>query len=94
MFPSHDLCGVYKITCLITGDTYVGSSKNITHRIYRHKRNVGRSKQKDLAKLIKTHGWSDETFKWEVLEYTSVENRIERERFYKAELNPTLNRTK
>ena len=87
-------CGVYEITCLITGDTYVGSSKNIRSRIYKHKRNVGWSKQKDLAKLIKAYGWNDETFSWKVLEYTTPEQRFERERFYKAELKPTLNRTK
>ena len=31
------ICGIYKITNTITGDFYIGSSKNVKHRWAQHK---------------------------------------------------------
>lgn len=31
------ICGVYKITNAITGDFYIGSSKDVKHRLANHK---------------------------------------------------------
>lgn len=85
-------CGVYKITCLVTGDIYVGCSSNLRNRLYKHRRNTGRAVQKDLKKLIKLYTW--EAFSWEVLELCDKEVVFERETHWIQELKPTLNRWK
>ena len=84
--------GVYKITCLITGDTYVGCSNNLRSRLYKHKRNTGWSVQKDLKKLINLYTW--DAFKWEILEICEPEVKFERETFHIQNEKPTLNRAK
>jgi group I intron endonuclease len=42
-------CGIYEIICMESGKTYVGSSKNIENRFYRHicelNRNTHKNKQ-------------------------------------------------
>lgn len=83
------VCGIYKITCDITQDFYIGTSKNIRDRIYKHKRNVGRSKNKKLSKLIKQWGW--ENFSVAVLEECSEEVRFEKETAWIEYMNPQLN---
>jgi hypothetical protein len=85
-------CGIYKITCLITGDTYVGCSSNLRNRLYKHKRNTGRAVQKDLKKLINLYTW--DAFSWEVLETCDTDAKFERETYWIQELKPTLNRWK
>jgi len=86
------VCGVYLVTCSLTNDTYIGSSSNIRNRYNRHKRNSGRSVQKDLSALIKKYTW--DAFYFEVLETCDPSVQFEREAYYKKLLNPTLNRTK
>lgn len=85
-------CGVYKITCLITGDTYVGCSSNLRDRLYKHKRNTGWSVQKDLKQLIKKYTW--DAFKWEVLETCDPSVKFDRETYWIQIHKPTLNRWK
>ena len=84
--------GVYKITCVLTGDSYIGCSTNIRDRIYKHKKAYGRAKQKNLYKLIQEYSW--EAFDVEVLELCSKEDRFERETFYIHKQNPNLNTNK
>tara|TARA_R110002167_G_scaffold236596_2_gene441796 strand:+ start:371 stop:868 length:498 start_codon:yes stop_codon:yes gene_type:complete len=84
--------GVYLITNVLTGDTYVGCSSNLRNRKYKHKRNVGRGKQHNLSKLIKEYGWEAHTF--EVLELCPKEEIFDRETLYIQELKPNLNKNK
>jgi len=75
----------------LTDDSYIGCSKNIRNRKYRHSRNVG-SKNKQLSKLIKEYGW--EAFEFRVLEECDGEIIFERETHWIQELQPNLNRWK
>lgn len=73
--------GVYIITNTITNETYVGCSKDVKRRLWRHlDYNRGRSKQKLLSKALKTYG--REAFKGEVLEYCHPSKIFEREAVY------------
>lgn len=84
--------GVYIIECLLTDDAYVGCSSNLRNRRYRHSRNVGVSKQKPLAKLIKQYGW--EAFSFDVVELCDKKDIFERETYWIQELQPNLNKNK
>lgn len=75
---------IYCITCLITGMKYVGQT---TQRL---KKRIDVHKFGDLYidREIQKYGWSDETFKVEVLEECySREHLNEREKFWIKELN-------
>ena len=81
--------GVYIIECVLTDDKYVGCSSNLRNRYYKHRRNVGVSKQKPLSKLINEYTW--ECFSFEVLELCDKDKIFERETHYIQEYKPNLN---
>jgi len=86
------VCGVYKIECLLTDDVYIGCSKNIRDRMYKHRKASGRGRQQNLYKLIKEYGW--EAFQTTILEECDREVLFERETYYIKELQPNLNKSK
>ena len=83
-------CGVYKISCVLTDDFYIGCSTNIRGRIYKHRKASGRGKQQNLYKLIKEYGW--EAFDVETLELCDKEVMFERETHYIQKHKPNLNK--
>lgn len=82
--------GVYKISCVLTDDSYIGCSTNIRGRIYKHRKASGRGKQQNLYKLIKEYGW--ESFDVETLELCNKEVMFERETHYIQKHKPNLNK--
>lgn len=84
------ICGIYMITNLVTGDNYVGQSKDVQYRWWLHKSSRTNTKRiTTIGKAIKEYGV--ENFKLEVLEKCSFENLDERERYYISKLKPTYN---
>jgi len=83
-------CGVYKISCVLTDDSYIGVSSHIRGRIYKHRKANGRGKQANLYKLIKQYGW--EAFDVEILELCDKEVMFERETYWINKLQPNLNK--
>ncbi len=83
-------CGVYKISCVLTNDFYIGCSNNIRDRIYKHRKASGRGKQQNLYKLIQEYGW--EAFDVEVLEQCDRSVVFERETYWINHLQPNLNK--
>ena len=86
------VCGVYKIDCMLTDDSYIGCSSNIRDRMYKHRKAHGRGKQANLYKLIKEYGW--EAFETTILEECDREIMFERETYWIQELKPNLNNNK
>ena len=83
------ISGVYKITNTITGDFYIGSSKNIKQRWYAH-RNPSFWKQHPNTKMVQAmvkYGY--ENFMIEVIEETT--NLHEREQYWMDKLKPAYN---
>lgn len=85
-------CGVYKISCVLTDDSYIGCSTNIRDRMYKHRKAHGRGKQQNLYKLIREYGW--EAFDVEILELCDRKEVFKRETFWIQELKPNLNKNK
>lgn len=99
MYPGNHIsknmpkqCGVYKITCVLTDDSYIGCSTNIRDRIYKHRKAYGRGKQKKLYKLIREYGW--EAFDVEILELCSQTDMFKLETTYIQKHKPNLNNNK
>ena len=83
------ISGVYKITNIITGEFYIGSSKNIKHRWANHK-SPSAQKQQLNSKLYKAMAqYGRDNFIFEILEET--DNLKEREQYWIKQLSPTYN---
>lgn len=83
--------GVYIITCMATGEQYVGSSYDIYYRWKRHRAalNSGKHINSKLAQRWEEYG--QEQFKFEVFEECPREKLLEREQFWIYNLEPKLN---
>ena len=84
-----NIAGVYKITNNITGDFYIGSSKDIKIRWASHKR-PSVHKQRPNSKLYKAMAsYGLDNFTFEVIEET--DNLREREQYWIEQLKPSYN---
>lgn len=82
------ISGVYKITCVPTGDTYVGSSINILSRWDSHESEMRTGLKRGIFKeLAKKYGCSN--FTYSILEECSAPQSIEQK--WIDLLSPTLN---
>lgn len=83
--------GIYKITNLITGKFYVGSSQNINRRWGKHlqKLNTNTHPNIHLQRSFNVHG--EYNFELSVLEYCCLDDLIPREQHYIDELKPHYN---
>lgn len=69
-------CGIYQIRCLVTGDRYIGSSRDIEKRLYSHQWELRRgnwqnSPTSHLQRAWNKHG--EDSFVFEVLEQVQGE---------------------
>ena len=71
--------GIYKITNLITQQSYIGQSINLSHRLSEHRRCEGASY---IHNAIKKYGL--ENFSFEVIEYCDQQLLNEREQYWVA----------
>lgn len=85
------ISGIYKITNTITGDFYIGSSKNIKRRWSEHKCAYTWNKQPNnqLYKDMQTYGL--DKFSFEILEEIEVDSLKEKEQQFIETLKPTYN---
>lgn len=84
-------CGIYCITNTINNKFYIGSSKNIYHRLKRHYSDLERKKHQNpylLNSYIK-HGKN--AFTVEILEETSFDLLTQKEQYYIDTLKPDYN---
>ena len=83
------ISGVYKITNIITGEFYIGSSKDIKQRWVSH-RNPAAQKRQPNSKLYKAMAeFGLDNFKFEVLEETA--DLKKREQYWIDQLSPSYN---
>lgn len=85
----NKISGVYKITNTITGDFYIGSSRDIRDRWVKHK-SPSRWAYCSNSKLYKDMAqFGVASFKFEIIEET--DNLKEREQYYIEQLKPNYN---
>lgn len=82
------ICGVYKITNVDNGKTYVGSSIDIHYRWSQHKTKLNHDTHGNsyLQRAWNKHGANN--FKFEIIEECEPAVQFEREQFYLDTLNP------
>lgn len=85
------LSGVYKLTNIITGDCYIGSSKNIKLRWTNHKCPSTWAQYPNSRMYHDMAQYGLDNFKFEIIEETTPEERKSREQYYIETLNPSYN---
>ena len=88
---AEKISGVYKITNTITGDFYIGSSKNVKRRWESHKcpSRWNQCPNKQLYKDMRKYGV--DKFVFEVIEEVEVDSLKEMEQQFIETLKPTYN---
>jgi group I intron endonuclease len=78
------ICAIYSITCAANGKRYIGSTVDLTNRIYRHRYQLRHNKH---FNSYLQHAWNkhgEASFAFETLEIVNETNRLERETFWIA----------
>lgn len=85
-------CGVYAI--YVNGHTYIGSSENLSRRMTEHRLDI--PKEKRGCRLLHElyNNYSKDAFFYEILEFCSSQERLEREKYYIQLLNADCNTAK
>lgn len=93
ILENKDKAGVYQFINLLTGESYVGSSTNLSRRLrqyysYSHISSKTRGKSIVCSSILK-NGYSN--FSLTILEYSEIKDIINREQFYIDVIVPTMN---
>ena len=88
MRESQKICGIYKITNLVNGKIYIGSSKDIKYRWSQHKTQLRGTMHGNTYLQNAWNKYNEENFKFEIIEECSPEIQFEREQYYLDLLNP------
>ena len=88
---AEKISGVYKITNTVTGDFYIGSSKDVKSRWKNHKKPSIWNKypNKQLYQDMKRYG--TDKFVFEVIEEVEIDSLKEKEQYFIETLKPTYN---
>lgn len=83
--------GIYCIINLVNQKRYIGSSKNISQRLWCHRANLRHNKHENKHLQNAWNKYGEDMFQYFVLEKCDEEILIEREQFYIDTLNPEYN---
>ena len=84
------MIGIYKITNLVNGKIYYGSSKDIEKRWRIHKNNLNNNKHHNIKLLNAWNKYGEENFKFDIIEECNETILLEREQYY-LDLKPDYN---
>ena len=88
------ISAVYKITNTVTGDCYIGSSKNVKRRWAYHKCQSVWNRYPNSPMYIDMRKYGTDKFVFEVLEEVEIEQLKEMEQQFIETLKPTYNRNR
>ena len=87
----NKICAVYKITNTITGDFYIGSSKNVKNRWMSHKKPSTWNKCPNNQLYLDMQKYGVDKFELQILEEAEIEQLKEKEQWFIELLKPTYN---
>lgn len=88
------ISGIYKITNLITQDSYIGSAVNLNSRKRTHFANMNLSKHPNKHLQASCNKYSIDNFQFEILAKCPKEYLLKLEQFFIDNLKPTFNKRK
>ena len=86
------ISGVYKITNTITGDFYIGSSKDVKRRWKNHKYYIKCNEYPNNQMYLDMKRYGLDYFEFEILEKVEITHLKEKEQWFIEILNPTYNK--
>ena len=87
----NKICAVYKITNTITGDFYIGSSKNVKNRWVKHKCPSRWNECPNNPMYLDMQKYGIDNFIFEILEEVEEEKLKEIEQQFIEKMHPTYN---
>lgn len=87
----NKICGIYKITNTITGDFYIGSSKNVKSRWMSHKKPSTWKQHPNNPMYLDMQKYETDKFVFEILAEAEAEQLKEAEQKFIEQLKPTYN---
>ena len=88
---AEKIIGIYKITNTVTGDFYIGSSKNVKRRWKEHKYYIKCKNHPNNPMYLDMQKYGVDKFVFEILEETESEHLKETEQKFIETLKPTYN---
>ena len=85
------ISGIYKITNKITGDFYIGSSKNVKQRLATHKCKSTWNNHPNNPMYQDMKQYGTDKFAFEILEVVEIEKLKETEQYFIETLKPIYN---
>ena len=85
------IIGIYKITNTVTGDFYIGSSKNVKHRWAEHKCPSSLNKQPNNPMYQDMQKYGIDKFEFEIIAEVEIEELKDAEQQFIETLKPTYN---
>ena len=85
------ICAVYKITNAITGDFYIGSSKDVKHRLAAHKCKSTWDRCTNNPMYLDMQKYGVDNFIFEILEEVEEDSLKEKEQQFIETLKPSYN---
>ena len=85
------ISGIYKITNTVTGDFYIGSSKNVKRRWEEHKWPSSWNKQTNNPMYLDMKEYGVDKFEFQILEEVEIEQLKKMEQQFIEILKPTYN---
>lgn len=87
----NKICGIYKITNTITGDFYIGSSKNVKRRLAAHKWPSRWNDNPNNPLYLDMKKYGVDKFVFEILAEVEIDSLKEMEQQFIETLKPTYN---
>ena len=85
------ISGVYKIINTITGDSYIGSSKDVKHRWASHKATSTWNERPNNPLYLDMKKYGVDKFEFQILEEVEIDRLKEKEQQFIEKLKPTYN---
>lgn len=91
MLKYKNVCGIYKIICNNT-NFYIGSSRNIQQRFYKHRRELRKGVHKNEHLQNSYNKYGEEYFELVIVELCNIDEQYLKEQYYINLLKPVYNK--
>ena len=86
-----NVCGIYKLVNLVNGKIYIGSTKNMRMRLWKHRALLRHNKHHNPHLQASWNKYGEGNFDYCILEVCNEEHQYEREQYYIDTLHPEYN---
>lgn len=87
----YNICGIYKIINIQNNYTYIGSSKNVRLRIYKHFWELKNNRHSNEHLQNAYNKYGKDSFDWELVCSCDLDKQYETEQYYIDTLHPEYN---